>query len=57
MATDSLVRKFYRYWLDERTSRTKAEALRLAQAEVRGLPIAHANPAHYWAGFQLVGAR
>jgi tetratricopeptide (TPR) repeat protein len=57
VATDSLVRKFYRYWLDERTSRTKAEALRLAQAEVRGLPIARANPAHYWAGFQLVGAR
>ena len=57
VATDSLVRKFYRYWLDERTSRTKAEALRLAQAEVRRLPVARANPAHYWAGFQLVGAR
>jgi tetratricopeptide (TPR) repeat protein len=57
VATDSLVRKFYRYWLDERTPRTKAEALRLAQAEVRRLPIARANPAHYWAGFQLVGAR
>ncbi len=57
VATDSLVRKFYRYWLDERTSRTKAEALRLAQAEVRRLPIARANPGHYWAGFQLVGAR
>ena len=57
VATDSLVRKFYRYWMDERTPRTKAEALRLAQAEVRRLPIARANPAHYWAGFQLVGAR
>jgi tetratricopeptide (TPR) repeat protein len=57
IATDSLVRKFYRYWLDERAPRTKAEALRLAQAEVRRLPIARANPPHYWAGFQLVGAR
>ena len=57
VATDSLMRKFYRYWLDERTARTKAEALRLAQAEVRRLPVVRANPAHYWAGFQLVGAR
>jgi hypothetical protein len=57
VATDSLVRKFYRYWLDERVPRTKAEALRLAQAEVRRLPMARTNPAHYWAGFQLVGAR
>jgi tetratricopeptide (TPR) repeat protein len=57
VATDSLVRKFYRYWLDERAPRTKAQALRLAQAEVRRLPMARTNPAHYWAGFQLVGAR
>ncbi|HKH93733.1 MAG TPA: CHAT domain-containing tetratricopeptide repeat protein [Gemmatimonadaceae bacterium] len=56
VATDSLVRKFYRYWLDERAPRTKAEALRLAQVEVRGLPAVRSNPAHYWAGFQLVGA-
>jgi tetratricopeptide (TPR) repeat protein len=57
VATDSLVRKFYRYWLDERAPRSKAESLRLAQAEVRLLPVARANPAHYWAAFQLVGAR
>jgi hypothetical protein len=56
-ATDSLVRKFYRYWLDERSPRTKAQALRLAQAEVQQLPLARRNPPHYWAGFQLVGAR
>ena len=38
-----------------RPARSKSEALRLAQQDVRALP-AFAAP-RYWAAFQLVGAR
>jgi CHAT domain-containing protein len=65
--TDELMRAFYHHWLFEAVGasstakpprRTKAEALRLAEREVRDRRIAagqDANP-YYWAGFQLVGA-
>jgi CHAT domain-containing protein len=46
--------RFYAHWLDESEPHTKAEALRLAQADVRARPeFAHPK---FWAAFQLVGA-
>jgi tetratricopeptide (TPR) repeat protein len=64
-ATDELMRAFYRYWLSPPTAggpsgqrRSKADALRLAQREVRERRSGTGNQAnpYYWAGFQLVGA-
>jgi CHAT domain-containing protein len=56
-ATALLMRQFYAHWLgaDEKPVRSKAEALRRAQADVRLTP-GFASP-RYWAAFQLVGAR
>jgi CHAT domain-containing protein len=53
-ATRLLMEKFYAYWLDPTTVRTKARALQMAQDAVRRTP-GYANP-KYWAAFQLVGA-
>ncbi len=53
-ATRLLMEHFYRAWLDPVTPRTKAQALREAQAAVRHTP-GFAHP-RYWAAFQLVGA-
>jgi tetratricopeptide (TPR) repeat protein len=50
-ATRLLMDRFYAHWLDEHT--TKAEALRLAQQDVRMK--GYAAP-KFWAAFQLVGA-
>lgn len=54
-ATGLLMRRFYEHWL---TGETKAEALRLAQIDVRR-DESHPRWSHprYWAAFQLVGAR
>jgi CHAT domain-containing protein len=54
-ATRLLMERFYAHWLDKRARRSKAEALRLAQRDVRSTP-AFAEP-RYWAAFQLIGAR
>jgi CHAT domain-containing protein len=54
-ATSELMRRFYAFWLHPTHPVSKAEALRLAQGEVRDLP-GYSNP-YYWAGFQLVGAQ
>jgi tetratricopeptide (TPR) repeat protein len=57
-ASDSLMRAFYRNWLSGGATRSKAEALRRAQKEVRALQVngkSYTNP-YYWAGFQVVGA-
>lgn len=51
-ATELLMRSFYRHWLD---GRGKTEALRLAQAEVRGEPGSRFHHPRFWAAFQLVG--
>ena len=53
-ATRLLMERFYRHWLDPIAPRSKVEALRLAQAEVRAMP-KFASP-KFWAAFQLVGA-
>ncbi len=53
-ATRLLMKRFYVYWLSSTAPHTKAEALQLAQRDVRALS-RFANP-KYWAGFQLVGA-
>lgn len=52
-ATDLLMRSFYTHW---RSGRSKADALRLAQMEVRGGPDSDFHHPRYWAAFQLVGA-
>jgi CHAT domain-containing protein len=52
-ATRLLMERFYTHWLGA-TPHTKAEALQLAQRDVRAQP-QFAHPM-YWAGFQLVGA-
>lgn len=56
-ATRLLMERFYTHWLghDGRPALSKAEALRLAQMEVRATK-QFTNP-RYWAAFQLVGAR
>jgi tetratricopeptide (TPR) repeat protein len=56
-ATALLMRRFYAHWLgpDGRPMRSKGEALRQAQADVRLTP-GFESP-RYWAAFQLVGAR
>jgi CHAT domain-containing protein len=56
-ATALLMQRFYAHWLgpDGRPVRSKAEALRQAQADVRLTP-GFESP-RYWAAFQLVGAR
>jgi tetratricopeptide (TPR) repeat protein len=59
-ATRVLMEHFYTHWLDDqqRPQMSKAEALRLAEAEIRSDP---EHPAwrqpKFWAAFQLVGAR
>jgi CHAT domain-containing protein len=45
---------FYRHWLGGAERISKAEALRLAQEEVRRIP-GFEHP-RFWAAFQLVGA-
>jgi tetratricopeptide (TPR) repeat protein len=52
-ATEQLMRRFYAHWL---RGSSKAEALRRAQAEVRGEPGSRFHDPRYWAAFQLVGA-
>ena len=54
-ATDLLMKRFYTHWLDDPRHPTKAEALRLAQEDVRATP-GYQHP-RFWAAFQLVGAR
>ncbi|WP_158508974.1 CHAT domain-containing tetratricopeptide repeat protein [Gemmatirosa kalamazoonensis] len=56
-ATALLMDRFYAHWLgsDGMPAMSKAEALRLAQSDVRLTP-GFASP-RYWAAFQLVGAR
>jgi CHAT domain-containing protein len=56
-ATALLMQRFYAHWLgpDGRPMRSKGEALRQAQADVRLTP-GFESP-RYWAAFQLVGAR
>jgi len=56
-ATELLMRHFYTHWLDDADRPSKAEALRRAQADVRGAPGSRYHHPRYWAGFQLVGAR
>jgi CHAT domain-containing protein len=57
-ATAMLMTRFYEHWLRDDVPRSKAEALWLAQQDVRTDP---RHPAwrhpQYWAAFQLVGAR
>lgn len=52
-ATAQLMKNFYTHWI---SGRSKAMALRLAQAEVRGPPGSKFHEPKYWAAFQLVGA-
>jgi CHAT domain-containing protein len=56
-ATALLMQRFYAHWLgpDGRPMRSKGEALRQAQADVRLTP--GLESPRYWAAFQLVGAR
>jgi CHAT domain-containing protein len=51
--TAHLMQRFYLHWLGE-DQPSKAEALRRAQEDVRGIP-ATRHPS-FWAPFQLVGA-
>ena len=56
-ASDALIRRFYEHWLDPARPVSRAQALRLAQRDVRdSLSREDPNP-YYWAGFQLAGAR
>jgi hypothetical protein len=50
-ATDDFL---YRHWLKDMDRPDKAEALRRAQNDIRGVP-GYESPYH-WAGFQLAGA-
>jgi CHAT domain-containing protein len=52
-ATDQLMRRFYTHW---RSGASKADALRRAQADVRGAPGSVFHHPRYWAPFILVGA-
>jgi CHAT domain-containing protein len=56
-ATALLMDRFYAHWLgpDQKPARSKAEAMRQAQNDVRSTK-AYESP-KYWAAFQLVGAR
>jgi CHAT domain-containing protein len=54
-ATRLLMERFYAHWLREENAPDKAEALRLAQRDVRAT--AGFEHPRYWAAFQLVGAR
>lgn len=54
-ATALLMRRFYERWLDDKDRISKAEALRLAERDVRNA-LGKDRP-ELWAGFQLVGAR
>ena len=56
-ATALLMDRFYTHWLgpDQKPAKSKAEALRLAQSDVRSTK-GYESP-KYWAAFQLVGAR
>ena len=54
-ATERLMQRFYMHWLRDTDQPSKAEALRRAQADVRGT-VGFEQP-RYWAAFQLVGAR
>jgi CHAT domain-containing protein len=54
-ATALLMRQFYHHWLDDIDGPMKSEALRRAQADVRGT--AGFEHPRYWAAFQLVGAQ
>ena len=56
-ATALLMDSFYTHWLgpDRKPSKSKAEALRQAQSDVRSTK-GYESP-RYWAAFQLVGAR
>ncbi len=56
-ATSLLMKGFYAHWLNDPDHPSKAEALRRAQAEVRGTPGSRSYEPRYWAAFQLVGAR
>jgi CHAT domain-containing protein len=53
--TSLLMEGFYTHWLDDPRRPAKAEALRLAQEDVRATP-GYQHP-RFWAAFQLVGAR
>lgn len=54
VATQLLMKRFYTHWLDHRNRLSKAEALWLAQNDVRATP-GYQHP-RFWAAFQLVGA-
>jgi tetratricopeptide (TPR) repeat protein len=54
-ATALLMRRFYAHWLYDPERPSKAEALRLAQVDVRN-KVGEDRP-DLWAAFQLVGAR
>ncbi len=52
-ASVQLMRSFYTHWL---SGDSKAEALRKAQMEVRGMPGSRFHDPIFWAAFQLVGS-
>lgn len=54
-ATALLMERFYQHWLGDRDQPAKSEALRRAQADVRGTKGFEAP--RFWAPFQLVGGR
>ena len=54
-ATELLTRRFYEYWLDVDDPASKADALAMAQEDVRRTP-GFEHPRN-WAALQLVGAR
>ena len=54
-ATRELMGAFYRHWMEDDDSPSKAEALRRAQRHVRSID--RFQHPRYWAAFQLVGAR
>jgi tetratricopeptide (TPR) repeat protein len=53
-ATELLMTRFYTHWLNDASHPSRAEALRLAQNDVRATPGFEAPK--FWAAFQLVGA-
>jgi CHAT domain-containing protein len=57
-ATRALMDRFYTHWLEDPKGVSKAEALRLAQREVR-TDASHPQWSHprFWGAFQLVGSR
>ena len=56
-ATERLMTSFYHSLLTDEDRPTRAEALRRAQAELRGEPGSRFHHPMYWAAFQRVGAR